>query len=94
MTRTWLFGEAEYESTETMEENFKRLWKCGEACGYMVDTKKYDNETSAILINGADLECVQIHYDKEQKLIAITKQQFTDRTGEMELLGVETIGIS
>lgn len=94
MTRTWLFGEAEYESTETMKENFDRLFNCGEACGYMVHTKKYQNDTYAILINGADLECVQIHFTAEKKLIAITKQQFTDRTGEMELVGLEEIVVS
>ena len=85
MVRTWLFGEAEYESTETMEQNFKRLWDCGEACGYMVSTKKYENGTTAIILNGADLECVQIHY-KDDKMVGITKQQWTDRKGEMELL--------
>jgi len=92
MTRTWLFDE--YESTETMKENFDRLFDCREACGYMVHIKKYQNETSAIIIQGAHFECVQIHFDKNQKLIAITKQQFTDRTGEMKLVGVESIVVS
>jgi len=94
MTRTWLFGEAEFESEESFEKNFRRLWNCGEACGYMVHTKKYDNDTKAIILQGSDLECVQIHYDKFDSVIAITKQQWTDRTGEMELIEVTSIGIN
>ena len=83
MTRTWLFGEAEYESTESFDENFKRLWDCGEACGYMVEVEKH-NVTRVIVIDGADLEHVRITFEGD-KVTKIKKWQYTDRDGEMEL---------
>ena len=93
MTRTWLFGEAEYESTENFHENYKRLWDCGEACGYMVDVEKKSEEFQTIVIDGSDLEHVRIKFQGD-KVLRITKWQYTDRTGEMELIGKEEIVVN
>ncbi|MEK0338038.1 MAG: hypothetical protein QQN41_11450 [Nitrosopumilus sp.] len=93
MTRTWLFGEAEYESTESFEENFKRLWDCGEACGYMVEVEKKDDEFKTIVIDGSDLEHVRIKFQGD-KVIRIIKRQYTDRTGEIKLYSREEIVVN
>lgn len=93
MTRTWLFGEAEYESSETFQENYDRLWDCGEQCGYMVEVEKKDDEFKTIVIDGSDLEHVRIKFQGD-KVLRINKWQYTDRTGEMELIGKEEIVVN
>ncbi len=97
MTRTWLFGEAEYESTENYKENFIRLFKCGEACGYMIEAKPDKNfrtKSDRILVmDGADLEHVEMFFEGD-KLLIIHKTQYTDRTGEMEVISREELVIN
>ena len=93
MTRTWLFGEAEYESTETFQENYERLFRCCEACGYMIDVEKKDTEWKSMVLDGSDLEHVRIKFQGD-KVIRITKWQYTDRTGEMELIGKEQLVVN
>jgi len=97
MTRTWLFGEAEYESTENYRENFLRLFKCGEACGYMIEAKPYSGVGSVmnrtLVLDGSDLEHVVLAF-KGDELIKIFKRQYTDRTGKMELVSKEELVIN
>jgi hypothetical protein len=76
LVRTWLFGEAEYESTETYEENFKRLWKCGEDCGYMTYQKNYRNGYHAILMDGGDEEHVRLLFNNKFEITKIEKDHF------------------
>ena len=78
MTRTWLFGEAEYESTETFEENFKRLWDCGEQCGYMTYKKNYRNGNHAILMDGGDEEHVRMLFNNKFEITKIEKKHFDE----------------
>lgn len=59
MTRIWLFGEAEYETTETFEQNFKRLFKVSEACGYMIG-QTHEKTHERILLEGTDLDVIKI----------------------------------
>ncbi len=96
MTRTWLFGEAEYESTENFKENFLRLFKCGEACGYMTEAKPNLSKGvnhRILVMDGSDLEHVEMFFDGD-KLLKILKIQYTDRTGSMEVYSREEIGIN
>jgi len=93
LTRTWLFGEAEYESTETFQENYDRLFGCCEACGYMIESQKAKGGTTAIILDGADLEHVVIRFLGD-KVIGITKRQYTDRTGDMKLYSREEIVVN
>ena len=92
MTRTWLFGEAEYESDETFQENYDRLFHTAESCGYMIGiTGKGMNKN--LVLDGSDLEHVVIKYFGS-KPYRITKRQYTDRTGEMKLLSYEEIVVN
>ena len=84
MTRTWLFGEAEYESTENFQENFDRLFKTAEACGYMIE-ETGQGQSKNIVLDGSDLEHVVIKFFGS-KPYKILKRQYTDRTGELELV--------
>ena len=93
MTRTWLFGEAEYESNENFHENFVRLFKTAEACGYMIEDKEGEGGTKQIVLDGSDLEHVVIRFLGD-KVIGITKRQYTDRTGEMKLFSREEIVVN
>lgn len=97
MTRTWLFGEAEYESTENYRENFLRLFKCGEACGYMIEAKPHPGVSSlmdrTLVMDGSDLEHVVLAF-KGDDLVKIYKRQYTDRTGKMELVSNEELVIN
>ena len=40
MTRVWLFGEAEWETTEDFKKNSDRLFDVSENCGYMIQQGK------------------------------------------------------
>lgn len=93
MTRTWLFGEAEYESTETRQENFERLFNTAECCGYMVNTKNFRNGCSEITMEGSDLESVRMLF-RGDKILSIKKVQMTDRNGKMELYSKEDLVVS
>jgi len=93
MTRTWLFGEAEYESTESFDENFKRLFHCAESCGYMIDAKEFKDDSKIIVLDGSDLENVHILFEGDLAT-TIIKTQRTDRTGKMEVLSEEKIVIN
>jgi hypothetical protein len=94
LTRTWLFGEAEYESSETFEENYARLFKTAEACGYMIE-KEVGRLFRVIVVDGSDLEHVRITFlNHTDELSKITKWQYTDRSGEMELINKEEINVN
>ena len=68
MTRLWLFGEAEYETSETFEENFKRLFDVSEACGYMIGQPKHKLPgVQNILIEGTDLDVVKVLFSAGTK---------------------------
>lgn len=89
MTRIWLFGEAEYETTETFKENAERLFHVSESCGYMIEVIETPKKNQLIL-DGADLEHIVLTFIKD-KLISAVKEQWTDRTGHNELVGSENI---
>ena len=76
--RTWLFGEAEWDSNETFDQNRLRLFDVAEACGYMIDTGK---SQSHVHMNGNDGESVKITIEFSQArghFIKIMKAQFGD----------------
>jgi len=79
MTRTWLFGEAEYESTESIKENYDRLFYCAESCGYMIEIIKCKNGRTCIKLDGSDLEHIEMFFDAKNKIDYIEKVQYTDR---------------
>ena len=93
MTRTWLFGEAEYESTETFQENFDRLFHTAESCGYMIEVEDTKDGRKTMILDGSDLEHVRIKF-VEDKVERINKWQFTDRKGYTELVGKEEIVVN
>ncbi len=80
MTRLWLFGEAEYETSETFEENFKRLFDVSEACGYMIGQPKHKlSDVQNILIEGTDLDVVKVLFSAGTKcnMLIISKGMTT-----------------
>lgn len=92
--RTWLFGEAEYESSETFMENYLRLFNTAEACGYMIEREK-GKKFQVIVIDGSDLEHVRITFLADTDHVSkITKWQYTDRSGEVELINKEEIHVN
>ncbi len=90
MTRTWLFGEAEYESSETFEENYKRLFHCAESCGYMIEVEDTKDGRKTMILDGSDLEHVRIKFVGD-KVERINKWQYTDRRNITELVSKEEI---
>lgn len=55
MTQVWLFGEASIDLEQNPKNEFKRLYKISEDCGYFVEALKKTESTSAhIKILGAD----------------------------------------
>lgn len=93
MTRTWLFGEAEYESSETFQQNADRLFNTAEACGYMINSREFKDGSKIIVLDGADLENVHIIFIGN-RATSIIKTQKTDRTGKMEVLSEEKLVIN
>lgn len=89
-----MFGEAEYESNETMKQNMGRLWRTGEACGYIVSLEQGKNGTRYIFLQGADLEYVYIFYNEDGSLDKIIKHQLTDRNGKEEMVSQERIVVN
>lgn len=55
MSQIWLFGEASIDTEAKPQEEFKRLFKISEDCGYFVESfKKTDSTSAHIKILGAD----------------------------------------
>ena len=83
MTRLWLFGEAEYETSETFEQNFARLFDVSEACGYMIGMPKHKLEgVQNILIEGTDLDVVKILFSPGTKCnMLIISKGITNQEG-------------
>ncbi len=83
MTRLWLFGEAEYETSETFEENFKRLFDVSEACGYMIGQPKHKLKgVQQILIEGTDLDVVKVLFSQGTKCnMLIISKGMTNQSG-------------
>ncbi|MEK6829264.1 MAG: hypothetical protein AABY15_03990 [Nanoarchaeota archaeon] len=63
--KVWLFGEAEFETTETFQQNYERLFDVAEACGYMISK---DNKCGILLV-GSDNEEVRIQFEPKLKII-------------------------
>ncbi len=93
LTRTWLFGEAEYESTETFQENYDRLFGCCEACGYMIEVEETKDSRKTMILDGSDMEHIRIKFVGD-KVERINKWQYTDRKGYTELIGKEEIVVN
>ena len=93
MTRTWLFGEAEYESTETFQENHDRLFHTAESCGYMIEVEDHKNGIKTMILDGSDMEQVRIKFIGD-KVALILKWQYTDRRNITELVSKEEIVIN
>jgi len=95
MVRTWLFGEAEYESSEDFMQNYDRLFHCAEACGYMIEREK-GSKFRVIVLDGSDMEHVRITFENDKKIATkITKWQFTDRNPEhIELINKEILVVN
>lgn len=57
MSQIWLFGEASVNTEKTPKEEFKRLYKTSEDCGYMVEAVKAvkDHSSAHILVLGEDV---------------------------------------
>ena len=83
MTRLWLFGEAEYETSETFEQNFERLFDVSEACGYMIGNPKHKiTGVQNILIEGTDLDVVKILFSAGTKCnMLIISKGMTNQEG-------------
>lgn len=74
--RTWLFGEAEWDSNESFDQNKSRLFDVAEACGYMIDSNNKD-----IIMQGNDGERIKITIEFSQargSFIKGMKAQFND----------------
>ncbi len=74
----WLFGEAEYDTTKSFEENYQSLFDVSEACGYMIAQPKHKLEgVQNILIEGTDLDVVKILFSAGSKcnMLVISKGQ-------------------
>ncbi len=80
-----------------VNENFMRLFKCGEACGYMIEAKPATNVRTAsdriLVLDGVDMEHVEMFFEGD-KLLMILKIQSTDRTGEIEIISREELVIN
>lgn len=63
--RVWLFGEAEFETIESPEENYDRLFNVAESCGYMIDK----DSKGGILLVGSDNEEVRIQFSPVLKIV-------------------------
>lgn len=63
--RILLFGEAEFETDETPEQNFTRLFDVAEACGYMIDR----DAKGGIMLVGSDNEEARIQTQPTLKII-------------------------
>lgn len=63
--RVWLFGEAEFETNESPEENYDRLFNVSEACGYMIDK----DSKGGIMLVGSDNEEVRIQFNPALKIM-------------------------
>ncbi len=83
MTRIWLFGEAEYETSESFEQNFDRLFKVSEACGYMIGQPNHKLESvQNIIIEGTDLDVVKILFSAGTKCnMLIISKSMTNQAG-------------
>ena len=83
MTRLWLFGEAEYETSETFEQNFERLFDVSEACGYMIGQPTHKlTGVKNILIEGTDLDVVKILFSAGTKCnMLIISKGMTNQEG-------------
>ena len=81
MSRIWLFGEAEYETSESFEENYKRLFDVSECCGYMITSnrQKKTPQNQVILLEGTDLDVVKVLFSAGSKcnLLIISINQTT-----------------
>lgn len=81
MSRIWLFGEAEFETSEDFEENYKRLFDVSEACGYMIAKQRQKDtpQNQVILLEGTDLDVIKVLFSQGTKcnLLIISKNQTT-----------------
>lgn len=83
MSRLWLFGEAEYETSETFEQNFERLFDVSEACGYMIGQPKHKLAgVQTILIEGTDLDVIKVLFSAGSKCnMLIISKSMTNQAG-------------
>jgi hypothetical protein len=72
--RLWLFGEAEYETTESFKQNSERLFDVAENCGYMIRQGK-----TILELQGTDLDVVSIklHTGEKSNMLIIKSGQTT-----------------
>lgn len=81
MTDIWLFGEASVNTDKTPKEEFKRLYKISEDCGYFVEAFKEvkDRRSAHILVLGEDvpdgyeMQCVLNFDESKNKFTKIQK---------------------
>ena len=80
----WLFGEAEYDTTKSFDENFKQLFKVSEACGYMISRPEHSLKgVQNILIEGTDLDVVKILFSAGTKCnMLIISKGMTNQAGD------------
>ena len=83
MTSIWLFGEAEYDTSKSFEENYQSLFDVSEACGYMIGNPKHKiTGVQNILIEGTDLDVVKILFSAGTKCnMLIISKGITNQEG-------------
>ncbi len=81
MTEIWLFGEASWNTKQTGNQNFERLFKVSEACGYFIDYQK-----NGFDMIGTDCDAIKIRFVEVmgEKRLRIDIGRFNEAKSKLE----------
>jgi len=69
--KVWLFGEAELETTDTLQQSYEKLFDVSENCGYMIQRGH-----KVIKMMGSDNEGIEIFFEGNKR--HVRKCQYDD----------------